>query len=71
MKRHESNQKEPDVDMKNWGKTQGDRHHQSWKGCSQPEVQEQILTIPSKIPEEVFDLKTIPEETANESKRDD
>ena len=58
MKRYESTQKDPEPGIKNWGKTQDKRQHQSIQGVLEPEIQDQILPIPAKLPQEGFDFET-------------
>ena len=65
------NNKYPKPGIHNWGNTQGDLQQKSGKGGSEPEVQEQILSIPDKVTQEGFDIEMTPEETAKESNRDD
>ena len=71
LKCYESRRKDPDPGMQNWGKKQGNRQNQSGQGDSEPEVHDQILPIPAKVPPEGFDLKNMAEETAKDSRRDD
>ena len=55
---------EPETGMRNWGKTQDYQNHQSVQGGFETEVQDQILPILDKVPQEGFELKTTPEDTA-------
>ena len=58
LNRFESRHNEPEPGMQNWGKTQDGCQQQSGQGVFDPEGLEQILSIPDKVHQEGFDLKT-------------